>query len=99
MKRIVLPVVAAVWVAWLSAARVYASDLPDFTGIVQKYSPAVVKILSTQKAEVQSGVPQDIDPRALEQMPEIFRRLFEFHGMQHISIGMVLTGCTGRQAV
>ena len=57
-----------------------AAALPDFTPIVEKNSGAVVKILSTQKAQEMEGVPPDIDPRALEQMPEIFRHLFQYRG-------------------
>jgi len=57
-----------------------ATGLPDFTSIVEKNSGAVVKILSTQKAEMPEGAPPDIDPRALEQMPEIFRHLFQYRG-------------------
>jgi serine protease Do len=82
MKNIMRPVLVAVGLLLFMSGRTLAAELPDFTGIVTKNSPAVVKILSTQKAEQQSGLPPDIDPRALEQMPEIFRRLFEYRGQQ-----------------
>lgn len=57
-----------------------AAALPDFTGIVERNSGAVVKILSIQKASGMAGLPPDIDPRMLEQMPEIFRHLFQNRG-------------------
>ena len=62
------------------AGKSWSAALPDFTTIVQKNSGAVVKIMSTQKSPEMEGLPPDIDPRALEQMPEIFRHLFQYRG-------------------
>ena len=64
------------------AGQAWSAALPDFTGIVEKNSGAVVKILSTQASTAMQGMPPDIDPRALEQLPEIFRHLFEYGGRQ-----------------
>jgi serine protease Do len=62
------------------AGKAWSAALPDFTTIVEKNSGAVVKILSTQKTPEMQGLPPEIDPRALEQMPEIFRHLFQYRG-------------------
>jgi serine protease Do len=81
MKRNRLPFLAVLMLLFCGTiAR--AADLPDFTGIVERNSAAVVKILSSQKAVAQRGMPQDIDPRYLEQLPEIFRHLLEPRGQQ-----------------
>ena len=83
MNRILRPMLVAMCLLWLTSTRVWALELPDFTDIVERNSRTVVKILSTQKSDVQDVLPPDIDPaRALEQMPEIFRRLFEYRGQQ-----------------
>jgi len=47
-----------------SAAR----ELPDFTGLVEKYSPAVVNVSTTQKADKRGDSNPDMD--------EFFRRFF-----------------------
>ena len=61
--------------ALLLPALVSASALPEFREIVQKNSPAVVKIVVQHSAARNSqGQP---DP---EQMPEYLRRFFEFRG-------------------
>jgi serine protease Do len=82
MKRIWLAFVALAGIFWLGAAPALAAELPDFTAIVEKNSGAVVKILSTQRARAPEGLPPDVDPRYYEQLPEIFRHLFEQRGRQ-----------------
>lgn len=83
MKRVWSVVVAVFAFAWLSAAPLQAADLPDFRQIVRQNSGAVVKILSTQRAQQgPGGMPQDIDPRQLEQLPDIFRHLLEQRGQR-----------------
>lgn len=57
-----------------------AGELPNFTDIVQKYSPAVVKITTVQKFKAASGNPQELYGVPPDQLPEIFRHLFEYHG-------------------
>lgn len=54
----------------VASAQSFAYDLPDFTGLVEKYGPAVVNVQATGSADTQG---QDIDP---QDVPEIFRRFF-----------------------
>lgn len=46
-----------------------AADLPDFSGLVDRYGPAVVNIQAT-------GNPDAQDPAMDQEVPEIFRRFF-----------------------
>ncbi|MFC4821517.1 DegQ family serine endoprotease [Dokdonella ginsengisoli] len=55
------------------AAPATAADLPDFTGLVEKYGPAVVNVQASGNPDAQSD--QDQGPDAQE-VPEIFRRFF-----------------------
>jgi serine protease Do len=80
MKRNWMSVWCGLGLMLALAGKAWSATLPDFTTIVEKNSGAVVKILSTQKAPEMEGLPPDIDPRALEQMPEIFRHLFQYRG-------------------
>ncbi len=80
MKRIRMFAALALVATFALGALARAAELPDFTSIVERNSGAVVKILSTQKAPGVAGLPPDIDPRMLEQMPEIFRHLFQYRG-------------------
>jgi serine protease Do len=82
MKHLFRSLFVVVSLAVCAAMPLRAADLPDFREIVRKNSGAVVKILSTQQPQAQGGMPQDIDPRYLEQMPEIFRHLFEQRGQR-----------------
>jgi serine protease Do len=60
---------ASVLLGWIGAAPAYAArELPDFTGLVEKYSPAVVNVSTTQKADKRSDANPDMD--------EFFRRFF-----------------------
>lgn len=77
-ERIFVPFV--LFLSFALSAAASAATLPDFTAIVEHNSGAVVKILSTQKAQGIAGMHPDIDPRMLEQMPEIFRQLFQNRG-------------------
>ncbi|MEO7431700.1 MAG: DegQ family serine endoprotease [Dokdonella sp.] len=52
-----------------------SADLPDFTGLVEKYGPAVVNVQATGSSEAQ-GNPQGQDPNDQQDVPEIFRRFF-----------------------
>jgi serine protease Do len=47
-----------------------AAELPDFTGLVEKYGPAVVNVQATGNPESQSDEADDQD------VPEIFKRFF-----------------------
>lgn len=60
-----------VWALWLMLASfAWARDLPDFTGLVEKYGPTVVNITSTQL--VKSG--SQGQAMSEEDMLEFFRR-------------------------
>ena len=54
----------------LVATSAMAADLPDFTGLVEKYGPAVVNVQATGNPENQSDDADDQD------VPEIFKRFF-----------------------
>jgi len=54
----------------LIATGAMAADLPDFTGLVDKYGPAVVNVQATGNSESQSDDADDQD------VPEIFKRFF-----------------------
>ena len=57
---------------FLMAVSSANADLPDFTQLVEKTAPAVVKINTVGKA-----APQNEQSRIQGQMPDIFRDLFE----------------------
>lgn len=66
MKKVVW-----VWALWLMLTSfAWARDLPDFTGLVQKYGPTVVNITSTQL--VKSGGQEQT--MSEQDMLEFFRR-------------------------
>ncbi len=50
-----------------------AAELPDFTGLVEKYGPAVVNIQATGSPQTQAQMQ---GPNAQQDVPEIFRRFF-----------------------
>lgn len=51
-----------------------ARNLPDFTELVEKASPAIVNISTVQRADSRpSGLPRGIDP---DDLPEFFRHFF-----------------------
>ena len=55
---------------WLPLVQ---ADLPDFTELVQDVSPSVVKINTVSFSE----------QRSAQQLPDIFRDLFEYGGGQN----------------
>jgi len=65
---------------WLSIPLVFtllagsagAAELPDFTGLVEKYAPAVVNVQATGN-ESQTQDQQDFDD---QEVPDIFKRFF-----------------------
>ncbi|WP_111643077.1 Do family serine endopeptidase [Marinimicrobium alkaliphilum] len=62
------------FVVWLlAAAQVSAQGLPEFTGLIEKSSPAVVKISTVERVRGRSQQQQQMP----QQMPDIFRELFE----------------------
>ena len=83
MKRSWLTAVGILCITWIQSLQALAAELPDFTGIVEKNSPAVVKILSTQRPQAGgAGGAPEVDPRYYEQLPDIFKYLFEQRGQQ-----------------
>lgn len=50
-----------------------AAELPDFTGLVEKYGPAVVNVQATGNPDAQA---QSQGPGDQQDVPEIFRRFF-----------------------
>ena len=54
------------------------ASLPDFASIVEKRSPAVVKIIAEVKAPSRSSREQMEELEELEQLPEALRRLFQY---------------------
>jgi serine protease Do len=68
---------AAMVVCWwlMASALVSArSGLPDFTDLIENTSPAVVKINTVERARSRSQLPT---PRGQQDIPELFRHLFE----------------------
>jgi len=53
----------------LLSTSALAADLPDFTGLVEKYGPAVVNVQA-------SGNPDESDNADDQEVPEIFKRFF-----------------------
>lgn len=68
-----LSAVFALLALQLASLNLVAQELPDFTGLVDKYGPAVVNISTVQKANnrriFQPGYPK-------QEIPEIFRHFF-----------------------
>ena len=74
MKSLLKVAASTLFAAGLVVAEARA-ELPDFTGLVEQVSPAVVNVSATHTAEAQSRDPQQIEEGDL---PEILRR---FYGM------------------
>ena len=63
-------VLAPLMLVLVSTSAFAAAELPDFTGLVEKYGPAVVNVQATGNPESQSDDGDDQD------VPEIFKRFF-----------------------
>ncbi|MBO9663479.1 MAG: DegQ family serine endoprotease [Dokdonella sp.] len=63
----------AALVTCVLATPAVAADLPDFTGLVEKYGPAVVNVQAKGNSEAQPDEDQGPDQ---QDVPEIFRRFF-----------------------
>jgi serine protease Do len=61
--------IAPLMLVWVATSAV-AVDLPDFTGLVDKYGPAVVNVQATGNPDSQA------DDADQQEVPEIFRRFF-----------------------
>lgn len=71
----------AIWcVCFLSTINMArAADLPDFTGLVQQVSPAVVNVSTTQKVSAGSSIAGQLGVPDLDGLPPLLRQFFE-HG-------------------
>lgn len=58
----------------LFGGRVHAQGLPDFTDLIEKHSPAVVKITAISRTNPRQA---NIPPGMQQQIPEIFRDFLE----------------------
>lgn len=69
-----------VWLLCVSM-QLHARGLPEFTELIEKNSPAVVKITTVTRAQLRNQLrmppPQDFPPQ--QNIPDIFRELFERH--------------------
>jgi serine protease Do len=75
LQRARQTIVVVVLLLFSGATLAATSDLPDFTGIVQKYGPAVVNVRAhynhaSELNGFDTGLPDD------QQMPDIFRKFF-----------------------
>lgn len=72
----------------LSISQVFAHGLPEFTDLIENNSPAVVKITTSTRtvARTQLQMPPQ------QQIPEIFRELFEQHNMPERSMNAMGSG-------
>jgi serine protease Do len=79
----------------LLALDTYAANLPDFSELIEKASPAVVKITAVAKArQVRPQNPYDQNPynQAPQDIPEIFRELLERRQMPQQDRGSLGSG-------
>lgn len=67
--------VAVISLAFFSITP-YAAELPDFTELIEKHSPAVVKITAVSKASPELAQEQQLPPN-MQGLPDIFRELLE----------------------
>jgi len=81
MYKTIATLLASLLTVMAFAAPSQAS-LPEFTKLVEANSPAVVKILSIKSNDAGIAGMEGVDPRALEQMPEMFKHFFGYPGRQ-----------------
>jgi serine protease Do len=90
MKKLVLRTASLILFSLsLVVASVEAAQLPDFSELIEKASPAVVKITAVTKAR-QVRQSQPIPNDQMQDIPEIFRQLLEQRQMpqrEHGSLG------------
>jgi len=73
MRKQFMPLLAAVLLSWGLEAAARAAALPDFKPIIEKNTPAVVKIL----VEYSAGAGRGNTPFDSREIPEYLRRFFE----------------------
>ncbi|HQQ63914.1 MAG TPA: DegQ family serine endoprotease [Pseudomonadales bacterium] len=88
MKKNIVYIFVFVFLWALDATSLHARELPDFTQLVEKYSPAVVKI----QVETHVQGPQVYGLQPGEEMPEPFRRFFQMPPGQQAPGGGVQRG-------
>jgi serine protease Do len=72
----------------VSFPQAYARGLPEFTDLIEKSSPAVVKITTQARATARNQM--QIPPQ--QQIPEIFRELFEQYNMPERNLNSMGSG-------
>jgi len=73
------------------AVEIKAAPLPDFSDLIEKTSPAVVKITAVSKPQPARQMRQ-IPDREMQDIPEIFRELLEQHQMPQRERGSLGSG-------
>ncbi|HEX5124884.1 MAG TPA: DegQ family serine endoprotease [Rhodanobacteraceae bacterium] len=68
-RWLIAPLLLVLLSASALLSNAVAADLPDFTGLVEKYGPAVVNVQAT-------GNPDESDNGDDQDVPEIFKRFF-----------------------
>ena len=90
MKKVWARVASIVVISFgVIAVQVNAAALPDFSDLIEKNSPAVVKITAVTKAR-QARLTRQIPNNQQQDIPEIFRELLEQRQMppqEHGSLG------------
>ncbi len=76
MKKIWAHIVGTVLTIGVLAINVEAAPLPDFSELIEKNSPAVVKITAVTKAR-QARMTRQLPHNQQQDIPEIFRELLE----------------------
>jgi serine protease Do len=78
VQHVFLSALWLVMMVWASAsAQAAVTGLPDFTELVEKYSPAVVKIQTEYSGKNNTAQRDEDDPQDPDQdIPEIFRHFF-----------------------
>src|SRR5690606_23514091 len=78
----------------LFAVRAYAANLPEFTELIEKNSPSVVKITTLVRANSrdQLRVPPQQNYPFPQDIPDIFRELFERHNVPERDYGSMGSG-------
>lgn len=78
MKPLRVQLKVWLWMIVFGASFACAQELPDFTKLVEKHSPAVVKI----QVESQGQIPEVYGWPPEQELPEPFRRFFQIPGPQ-----------------
>lgn len=82
VKKLLIGATVLLGTMKVGAAFAAVTGLPDFTGLVETAGPAVVNIKVTQYGQRAPAGPGDGPDQQIpqEQIPEMFRRFFDFRG-------------------